>query len=278
MKIFSKRFKAILHISLVLIFIAPFTASIANQGEMVFGVLTDGKPAYYKAYWQKLVEQVALESGQRIRFETASSAEEFEEKLSNGTFDFVLLNAHLYTQAHDAMGYQAFAKEKGQKDKGVIVVHQDSDIQNLAQLKRKTLAISDPRRFTSTVYTQAKLNKEGIPVDLDFMDDDKSVYHAVVHKEAVAGAGEVSTLNSINPNANSKLRVIWSSKQYSSNAFAAHPRVSNDQIARVQEALLSLNSDAKGKRILGNLKFKGIDSASDNEWNDVRELKRHLSR
>ena len=278
MKIIGKRLKAVLHISLVLIFLTPFTASVASNNEMVFGVLTEGKPAYFKDYWEKLVEQVALESGQRIRIETAASADEFEEKLSNGTFDFVLLNAHLYTQAHDALGYQAFAKEKGQKDKGVIVVHQDSDIKNLAQLKRKTLAISDPRRFSSTVYTQAHLNKEGIPVDLDFMDTDRSVYHAVVHKEAEAGAGVVSTLNSINPNANSKLRVIWSSKQYSSNAFAAHPRVSKDQVDRVQQALLSLNTDSRGKRILGNLKFKGIDSASDKEWNDVRELKRHLSR
>ena len=157
-------------------------------------------------------------------------------------------------------------------------MHQDSDIKNLAQLKSKTLAMSDPRRFTSTVYTQAHLNKQGIAVDLNYVDDDKSVYRAVVHKEAVAGAGEASTLNSINPNANSQLRVIWSSKQYSSNAFAAHPRVSYDQINRVQQALLNLNDDNRGKRLLGNLKFKGIDKASDNEWNDVRALKRHLSR
>ena len=269
---------AVSAIALALIFITTAAVAGTRDSTMVFGVYSEGKPSYYNAYWKNLVEQVSLESGQKIRFETAESAEEFEQKLSNGTYDFVLLNAHLYTQAHDAIGYQAFAKEKGQKDKGVIVVHQDSDIRSLAQLRSKTVAISDPRRFTSTVFTQAKLNQQGIPVKLDFVDNDNSVYRAVAHKESIAGAGEIGSLNGVNPNVNSQLRVIWSSKQYSSNAFAAHPRVSTVDVGRVRNALLSLNSDLKGKQLLRKLKFKGIDIASDKEWNDVRELKRHLSR
>ena len=278
MRILGLKTSALSTISLLLIFIAPLTVTSATDGPMVFGIYSDGKPGYYDAYWKSLVEKVSMDSGQNILFESAESAEEFEQKLSNGSYDFVLLNAHLYTQAHDTIGYQAFAKEKDQKDKGVIVVHQDSDIHTLDQLKSKSLAMSDPKRFTSTVFTQAQLKQKGIPVDLNYVDNDRSVYHAVVHKESIAGAGEMKSLNGINPNAHSKLRVIWSSKQYSSNAFAAHPRVAKDKVARVKQALLELNSDSKGKRLLGNLKFKGIDSASDNEWNDVRELKRHLSR
>lgn len=263
---------------MLLILIAPFATLSATENQMVFGVYSEGKPGYYDAYWKTLVEKISMESGQNIRFETAESVEEFEQKLSDGSYDFVLLNAHLYTQAHDTMGYQAFAKEKDQKDTGVIVVHQDSDIHSLDQLKSKSLAMSDPKRYTSTVFTQVQLNEKGIPVNLNFVDDDRSVYHAVVHKDAIAGAGEIKSLNGINPNAHSKLRVIWSSKQYSSNAFAAHPRVPQDKVARVKQAMLGLNSDAQGKRLLGNLKFKGIDSASDKEWNDVRELKSHLTR
>lgn len=263
---------------LISLFAAPAVVAESKPSTLVFGIYNEGTPTYYDAYWKNLVEQISIDSGQRIKFETADSHEDFENKLSKGAYDFVLLNAHMYTQANAALGYQAFAKEKDHKDKGVIVVHQDSDINSLEDLKRKTIAIANPRRYTSTVFTQAKLNKSGIPVKLDFVDTDKSVYHAVARKESIAGAGEVGTLNGINPNAHSKLKVIWSSKQYSSNAFAAHPRVTYEQVNKVKAALISLNSDAKGKRLLGKLKFKGIDSASDSEWNDVRALKRHLSR
>lgn len=278
MQILGSKFTAVSAISFVLLLITPFTTTTPANGPLVFGIYSEGKPNYYDAYWESLVEKISMESGQNIRFESADSAEEFEQKLSDGSYDFVLLNAHLYTEAHDNIGYQAFAKEKDQKDKGVIVVHQDSDIHSLAQLKSKSVAMSDPNRFTSTVFSQVQLQQQGIPVNLDYVDNDRSVYHAVVHKDAVAGAGELKSLNGINPSAHSKLRVIWSSKQYSSNAFAAHPRVPEDKVARVKQALMDLNLDSKGKRLLMNLKFKGIDSASDKEWNDVRELKRHLSR
>jgi len=277
MKISGLDFKVLSTFFLASLLLAPLTASSTESNTLVFGIYAEGKPAYYKAYWENLIEKISSESGQNIRCETVDSPEEFDEKLSQGAFDFVLLNAHLYTEVHDTIGYRAFAKESGHKDTGVIVVRQDSNIRSLEDLKSKNVAMSDPKWSTSTVFSQAQLNKQGISVNPNYVDNDRSVYHAVVHNEAVAGAGEMDTLNGINPNAHAKLRVIWSSKQYSSNAFAAHPRVSEKKVSLVREALLNLNSDAKGKRLLTNLKFKGIDNASDQEWNDMRELKRHLS-
>ncbi|MGD8569189.1 MAG: phosphate/phosphite/phosphonate ABC transporter substrate-binding protein [Gammaproteobacteria bacterium] len=244
--------------------------------ELVFGVLPHGNNAYIQDYWKQLVDQVSLNSGQRIRLETAANIDEFEHKLSRGAYDFVLLNANMYTEAHDTVGYNAFAKEANQKDRGVIVVKRDSNIQSLADLKSQSLALSDPRRFNSTVLTRAQLHQQGIQVNEEYLASDKSVYRAVVHGDSVAGAGEIRTFNGINPAAHSKLRVIWSSKQYSSNAFAAHPRVSQEDVALFREALLRLNQDVKGKRLLSSIKFKGIAVASDDEWNDIRDLKSFL--
>ena len=105
--------KLVLGISLLLI---SATHTFANETRastaMVFGVYPQ-ENASYSQYWKSLVEQVSLNSGQNIRFEMAADTEEFEQKLSSGAYDFVLLNAHMYTQAHDAIGYKAFAKEKG---------------------------------------------------------------------------------------------------------------------------------------------------------------------
>jgi len=249
----------------------------AQTGELVFGVLPQGMSYTMEKQWQLLIEQVSVESGHKIRFEAADDLEDFERKLSRGAYDFVLVNAQMYTQAHDKVGYKAFAKESGHTDKGVIVVHRDSSIKTLADLKNQTLAMSDPRHFTSTVLTKAHLNNSGIKVNEEYVESDSSVYRAVVHGDIVAGAGEINTLNNINPNAHSKLRVIWSSKQYSSNAFAAHPRVKPEQLEHIQQALLNLNTDAKGKRLLSKVKFKGIAEAADQEWDDIRALKQHLA-
>lgn len=272
-------FKSIFFVTLSLIIISITQVHAApNNGasELVFGVLPQGKNAYIQDYWKQLVEQISLNSGQRIRLETAADIDEFEHKLSRGAYDFVLLNANMYTQAHEAVGYEAFAKEANHKDRGVIVVRRNSDIKSLADLKSRTLALSDPRRFNSTVLTRAHLHQRGIQVNEEYLGNDKSVYRAVVHGDSVAGAGEVRSFNDINPSAHSKLRVLWSSKQYSSNAFAAHPRVAPEEVARFREALLRLNQDVKGKRLLSSVKFKGIEAASDDEWNDIRDLKAYL--
>jgi phosphonate transport system substrate-binding protein len=272
-------FKSVFFVILSLIVISVSQAhadSNKSTSELVFGVLPHGKNDYIQDYWKQLVEQVSLNSGQRIRVETAADIDEFEHKLSRGAYDFVLLNANMYTQAHDAVGYEAFAKEANHKDRGVIVVRRNSDIKSLADLKSRTLALSDPRRFNSTVLTRAHLHQEGIRVNEEYLGNDKSVYRAVVHGESAAGAGEIRSFNGINPAAHSKLRVIWSSKQYSSNAFAAHPRVSPEDVALFRNALLRLNQDVKGKRLLSSVKFKGIEGASDDEWNDIRDLKTFL--
>jgi phosphonate transport system substrate-binding protein len=254
-----------------------FADEQSRSDELVFGVLPQGMSYTMQAQWKLLIEQVSVESGHTIRFEAAEDPEDFERKLKHGAYDFVLLNAQMYTEAHDEVGYEAFAKESGHTDKGVIVVHRDSQIKTLADLKNQSLALSDPRHFTSTVLTKAHLNNAGIKVNEEYVESDSSVYRAVVHGDIVAGAGEINTLNNINPNAHSQLRVIWSSKQYSSNAFAAHPRVKSEQLANVQQALLNLNNDSKGKRLLSKVKFKGIAEASDQEWNDIRALKQQLA-
>ncbi|WP_455221422.1 phosphate/phosphite/phosphonate ABC transporter substrate-binding protein [Kaarinaea lacus] len=254
-----------------------FADTQSHSDELVFGVLPQGMNYTMQAQWQLLIEQVSVESGHKIRFEPAEDLEDFQRKLSRGAYDFALLNAQMYTQAHDTVGYQAFAKESGHTDKGVIVVHRDSPIKTLADLEHQSMALSDPRHFTSTVLTKAHLNNKGIKVNEEYVETDSSVYRAVVHGDAMAGAGEINTLNNINPNAHSKLRIIWSSKQYSSNAFAVHPRVNPEQLEHVQQALLDLNNDAKGKRLLSKVKFKGIAEASDQEWDDIRTLKHQLA-
>jgi phosphonate transport system substrate-binding protein len=269
-----------LAVTLLIVFVSAtqaFAATSSHSHELVFGVPPQSANSTDDAQWKLLVEQVSVESGHSIRYEPAKNLEDFERKLSRGAYDFVLLNAHMYTKAHDAAGYQAFAKEAGQTDKGVIVVHRDSPVKTLADLNHKSLALTDPNRYTATVLTKAHLSNAGIEVKEEYVESDNSAYRAVVLGQSVAGAGEISTLNSINPNAHSKLRVIWSSKQYSSHAFAAHPRVKPEQLAKVQKALLNLNNDTKGKGLLSKVNFKGIAQASDREWDDIRALKQQLA-
>ena len=80
------------------------------------------------------------------------------------------------------------------------------------------------------------------------------------------------TFNNASPEYKDKLRILWKSDGYTPHAFAAHPRVPQDVVDKLQKALLEMDQDPEGKALLKKLRLKGIEKASDNEWNDVRAL------
>jgi len=269
----------VISLSLLIISIsAPAVRASETSSSLTFGVYPEINNEYYLEHWKSVIEYLSEYTGQKIQLEVADSLEEFEDNLSQGKYDLVFLNANKYTDVHNTVGYSAFAKERDRKDTGVIVVQQDSKIKSIDDLKSQTLAFSDPSHFSSTVLTQSQFNEQGIPVKVEYVESDKSVYRGVDQGDYTAGGGKLTTFNDVNPSVHARLRVIWTSKQYSSNAFAVHPRVSSLQLTKVRQALIGMGADTNGMRLLANVKLKGIAKASDEEWNDIRALKRLLGR
>ena len=269
----------VISLSLFIISItSPVVRAAESSSYLKFGVYPEFNSEYYVEHWKSIIEYISEYTGQKIQLEVADSLEEFEDNVSRGEYDFVFLNANKYTDVHNTVGYSAFAKEKDRMDTGVIVVQQDSNIKTLDDLKSQTLAFSDPNHFSSTVLTQSHLNEQRIPIKVEYVESDKSVYRGVEQGDYMAGGGKLTTFNDVNPSVHARLRVIWTSKQYSSNAFAVHPRVNALELTKVQQALVGMNSNLNGLRLLANVKLKGIAKANDEEWNDIRALKHLLGR
>jgi len=270
-----KTFTAVTVTLLLLLAISPHSLAhylYFGAKPIVFGIAPQGEIHNIHAKWQPLIQSVSKHSRLAIRFETAASMEEFEKHLKKGHYDIVYVNAYQYIKYNVEVGYNAFAKPKHRKTTGVIVVHKDSTLTSLQELKSQSLALPEAHSFGGSILTRHQLSQEGIEVNPEYMDSDRSSFRAVAAGDLPAGAGELQQLNNINPISHEKLRVLWRSKQYSSNVIAAHPRISKDALVRIHEALLSLNNSYEGMQYLSNARLKGIDSAEDSEWDDVRAL------
>ena len=89
----------------------------------------------------------------------------------------------------------------------------------------------------------------------------------------VAGGGIQRTLGTVAANVRENLRVLWTSKGYTPHAFAAHPHLSGSVITSIQNAFISMINDPESQNMLVNIGFKqGIESASNEDWDDVRAL------
>ena len=80
----------------------------------------------------------------------------------------------------------------------------------------------------------------------------------------------IRTFENMAPEIRDRLRILWTSPGYTPHAFAAHPRVPAESVARLLAAMEALEESAPD--LLATLNFKGIEAADDGDWDDVRRL------
>ena len=69
-----------------------------------------------------------------------------------------------------------------------------------------------------------------------------------------------------------QLRVLWTTPGYTPHAIAAHPDIPAGIIETVQQVLVGMNCEDEGRDALENLKIKGLEAATNADWDDVRSL------
>lgn len=254
--------------------LAPLSARA--QGAAVralnFGVVPQQAATRLAEEWGPLLAEIGRRSGVALEFRTAPSIPVFEQRLGQGDYDFAYMNPYHYVVFHAASGYRAFAKEQDRKIKGILVVKKGAPYRKLADLAGKTVAFPAPAAFAASILPQAEFGRLNIAIETRFVASHDSVYRGVAAGLHEAGGGIQRTLEASPPEIRDALRVLAETPPYTPHAFAAHPRVSQDAIARVLAAMESLSHDAEGRRLLAPLAFKGVTAARDAEWSDIRAL------
>ncbi|HKJ71903.1 MAG TPA: phosphate/phosphite/phosphonate ABC transporter substrate-binding protein [Gammaproteobacteria bacterium] len=254
----------------LLLTLAPASASTAEA--LTFGVVPQQAASKLARLWGPFLREVGQRSGVRLEFRTAPDIPTFEKRLASGRYDLAYMNPYHYTVFHRDPGYVAFAKERGKRIHGILVVRKDSPLQDPAGLRGQTLAFPAPAAFAASVLTRAHLRRAGIPFQARYVSSHDSVYRAVAKGLFPAGGGVVRTFNNVAPAIRDQLRILWRTEGFTPHAFAAHPRLAPEVRRRVQQALVDMGDASKGRRLLGELGFNRLEPATDTDWDDVRGL------
>ena len=246
--------------------------ALDGQPALTFGIVPQQSASRLAEDWGPLLTELSRRSGVSLVFRTAPSIPVFEERLAKGAYDLAYMNPYHYVVFHKAAGYQAFAKEKDRRLKGILVVRKDSAYHKPADLSGKTVVFPAPAAFAASILPQAEFGRLKIPIDAKFVASHESVYRAVASGLQEAGGGIQRTLEASPPEVRDALRVLTETPAYTPHAFAAHPRVPPASVAKVVAAMVSLASDEAAQRLMLPLAFKGLTGAQDNEWNDIRAL------
>jgi phosphonate transport system substrate-binding protein len=255
---------------ITLLFILLFSSS-GYSDTYTFGIVPQQSATKLARNWIPIIKHLEKETGLKIKFATAPNIPEFEKRLNEGLYDIAYMNPYHYTVFSKTPGYRAFAKQSEKKIKGIIVVRSDSNIQGVKELDGREIAFPAPAAFAATLLVQAHLKRNNINFSAKYVSSHDSVYRTVSQSLVPAGGGIVRTLEAMDPLIRENLKILWISDGFTPHAFAYHPRIPESQVRSITNALLMLNAKDNSP-LLQSINFRGIETASDDDWNDVRAL------
>jgi len=247
----------------------------APTGGYSFGIGPTQSAIELAKRWTPVMQYLSEKSGVPLQFKTGKDIPTFQQQVREGVYDFVYINPYNYLQDHKRTGYSAFAREKDSKLFGVLVVKKDGPIQDVAQLNGQTVAFPTAAALAATWLPLGMLKDKGVQVTPQYVNSMDSVYRSVAKGLFPAGGGELRTLGTIDPEIKNQLRVLWTSESLPPFTFVAHPRVPKAVLAKVQKALDEMEQDPQGQALLKANNFKGMEVATDADYNAMRKLNIH---
>jgi len=244
----------------------------AQAETLTFGIVPQQSAKKLARLWTPIFKHLSEKTGTTIRFATAQNIPTFEKRMRSGEYDVAYMNPYHYTVFSQKPGYNAIARQKNKRIKGIVVVKKDSPIKSLSELDNQTLAFPSPAAFAASVLPRAKMTQDGLQITPKYVSSHDSVYMSVSKGFFPAGGGVMRTFNNTDPNVRKNLRVLWDTPTYTPHAIAVHPRVNSETVAKLKQALMEMNTDPDGKALLKTINFKGIELAESADWDDVRGL------
>jgi phosphonate transport system substrate-binding protein len=252
------------------------SALFASEESLSFGVVPQQAASKLARLWTPILEYLNRETGLNIQFKTAPNIPTFEQRLAAGEYDFAYMNPYHFTVFNEDPGYQALARARDKRIKGILVVRKDSSIQSLQELNNMTLAFPAPAAFAASILPRSELSAIGNNTEPKYVSSHDSVYRAVAKGLYPAGGGVIRTFRNMDPEIRDQLRILWTTDGYTPHAIASNAQVATEIAERVRTALVAMEQSAEGRHLLESIKIKGFEAARDEDWDDVRSLNIHL--
>ena len=264
--------KVLLKLALFAITFSLIAEPTNAQKSYTFGIVPQQAASKLARLWSPILKHVSEQSGYRLIFRTAKNIPTFEGQLAKSAYDFAYVNPYHFTVFNVSPGYKAFARQSGKRIKGIIIVRKDSTVLKLKELAGKTLAFPAPAAFAASVLPRAHLSQIKVLIIPKYVSSHDSVYRAVAKGLYPAGGGIERTLANLDPTIRRQLKILWRTDGFTPHAFVYHPKLALDVRDKIVAAFLAMNDSDVGRRLLSQIKFKGLQKSYDNDWNDVKGL------
>ncbi len=219
--------------------------------------------------------------GARLRLEASRSYEEFERKLYARHFHYALPNP-LQTLEAATHGYRVFGK-MGDDDqfRGLLIVRKDGGIEDVADLKGKSVSFPAPTAVAATMMPLWLLREKGLDVNEDIRrvysgSQESSIMNVYLRRTSAGSTWPVPwrTFVALNPEIARELVVRWETSPLVNNGLVVRDDVRADRAGNVAAHLLSLHTQEEGRKLLAAIPLSRFEPATEETYAPVRDFLR----
>lgn len=225
-----------------------FTTYLFSQ-EIILGVVPQQSPLELSKKWLKITNYLREEIGMEIVFKTEKSITIFEEKLYNGEYDIAYMNPYHFIVANKKQNYKAFIRSKDDIV-GIILGRKEKEF-NVNNLKGTTFLFPSSDAFAATLLVKYELRQiYNFDIDKDtkvlYVNSHDSVYKGIARGVGEFGGGITRTFNNFNDQEDkNKIEIVYKTNNYPSHPFASHPRISDDIVNKISNAIIKMPKELK---------------------------------
>jgi phosphonate transport system substrate-binding protein len=234
-------------------------------------------------YYRQLIDYLSARVGRKIDPIDPGNYAETNRLLESGQADFAFVCGGPYVSGHDRFGLELLAAPVV-KGKTVyysyLIVPVKSPARTLADLRGKSFAFSDPQSNSGKLVPTAMLARLGQTPEKFFGSTTYSYGHdrsiQAVADQIVDGAAVDSLIWEYvavtQPALAAKTRIIDRSEPFGIPPVVASPHLAPELRKALQQALLDIHEDPKGREILKGMNIDRFVIIDDRAYDGIRRL------
>jgi phosphate/phosphite/phosphonate ABC transporter binding protein len=267
------------------------TVSVAFAGQPIkIGVAAMISPQETVRYYKQLIDYVSSKLGSPVEMVQKESYDEMDKMLEHGEVQMAFVCAGPYVKDHAKFGAELLVAPQSYGQPfyhAYIIVNKNSPIKDLAGLRGKKFAFTDPKSNTGKIVPSYMVAKEFGTTPEKFFgkifytrSHDKSV--EAVAKNMVDGASVDSLIYDYaaakHPVYTSQTKIIRKSPAYGIPPLVVDKNIDPALKSRLRTILLNMHNDPAGKAILDGIMVDKFIIPKDSDYNTVREMDAWLAK
>jgi len=276
-------------LKVILILSAVFSLSVHSpaaqnvRSSVKIGVVSMITPRHTVEYYQDIIDYLSAKLHMPVEMVFRKTYDEMDKMLEKGEVDAAFICSSPYVEDRKKFGAELLVAPQVNGSvmyRSFIIVHKDSDIKNIDDLKGRSFAFTDPKSNSGKLYPTYRLAKNGHTPEKYFSKYIYSYSHnksvELVAKKIVDGAAVENLIYQYMIKEQSpyveQTRIIEISREFGIPPLVTTPRVSTFLKEKMKELFVNMHEDRTGRKILSSMLIDKFVESSDSNYDSIREM------